>query len=411
MAAKLQCEICGGKLIGKPGGIFECESCGTEYSTEWAKAKIQEIQGTVKVEGTVDVKGTVQVEGPVKVEGAANVESLIKRGYLALEDGKWDEAYRCFHYALDADPENAEAYLGNLLADIRVSRKEKMKDYKDETKILTNSNYKKVLRFGDESLVSELNGYIECIKQKSILTQDRMEAVQKATEEYQRDLNAYQEETKSVEAMRLSYVNEQIIAKKNESIKLLWDKKTEKVSAINRKILELHNRKKEEEKKLASLGVFKMKEKKEAQTTIGILFADIRKAENELRALEEEYEASVKHTSFSIEQERSALETDAAEKFAMPPKPEKPAILVQVEQEKVNKRREWRKIVGGKDVNTQILIFLGDGELHTISEAIEVLPGLLGATHPRASALFRQLMDKGLIERVSVGNVKKFRTR
>ncbi len=22
MAAKLQCEICGGKLIGKPGGIF-----------------------------------------------------------------------------------------------------------------------------------------------------------------------------------------------------------------------------------------------------------------------------------------------------------------------------------------------------------------------------------------------------
>ena len=31
MAAKLECEICGGKLIGKPGGIFECESCGMEY--------------------------------------------------------------------------------------------------------------------------------------------------------------------------------------------------------------------------------------------------------------------------------------------------------------------------------------------------------------------------------------------
>ena len=45
MAAKLQCEICGGKLIGKPGGIFECDSCGVEYSTEWAKEKIQEITG------------------------------------------------------------------------------------------------------------------------------------------------------------------------------------------------------------------------------------------------------------------------------------------------------------------------------------------------------------------------------
>ena len=50
MAAKLQCEICGGKLVGKPGGIFECENCGTEYSTAWAKEKIQEITGKVQVD-------------------------------------------------------------------------------------------------------------------------------------------------------------------------------------------------------------------------------------------------------------------------------------------------------------------------------------------------------------------------
>ena len=54
--AALQCEICGGKLIGKPGGLFECESCGMEYNTDWAKAKVQEIKGTVKVEGTVSVR-------------------------------------------------------------------------------------------------------------------------------------------------------------------------------------------------------------------------------------------------------------------------------------------------------------------------------------------------------------------
>lgn len=43
MAAKLQCEICGGKLIGKPGGFFECTICGTEYSTEWAREKLNGI--------------------------------------------------------------------------------------------------------------------------------------------------------------------------------------------------------------------------------------------------------------------------------------------------------------------------------------------------------------------------------
>ena len=66
--AALQCEICGGKLVGKPGGLFECEYCGMEYNTDWAKAKIQEIKGTVQVEGTVQVTGTVKVDTADKVE-------------------------------------------------------------------------------------------------------------------------------------------------------------------------------------------------------------------------------------------------------------------------------------------------------------------------------------------------------
>ena len=119
--AALVCEICGGKLIGKPGGMFECDSCGMEYSTEWAKAKIQEIKGTVKVEGTVEVQGTVKVEGPVKVEGAANAKSLLKRGMMLLkkkdpEDEDIEKAEDCFNKVLDIDPENGMAYFGLALA-------------------------------------------------------------------------------------------------------------------------------------------------------------------------------------------------------------------------------------------------------------------------------------------------------
>ena len=117
MAAKLQCEICGGKLIGKPGGIFECENCGTEYSTEWAKAKIQEITGTVKVEGTVEVTGKVQVDGSVKVDRSANIEALLQRGNLALEDKAWKKAIEFFDNALNMDAECAEAYLGLAMSE------------------------------------------------------------------------------------------------------------------------------------------------------------------------------------------------------------------------------------------------------------------------------------------------------
>lgn len=122
MVSKLQCEICGGKLVGKPGGIFECENCGTEYSTEWAKAKIQEITGTVKVEGTVQVQGTVKVEN-----GGPSAESLVKRGMIKLDElrsftggivilqDRQIEIEKLFNRALEINPECAEAYWGLFL--------------------------------------------------------------------------------------------------------------------------------------------------------------------------------------------------------------------------------------------------------------------------------------------------------
>lgn len=83
--AKLQCDICGGKLMAKSGGIYECEFCGVQYDTEWAKAKIQEIRGTVQVEGTVEVKGTVTFD--TQSEKA----NLLKRIAICAEDKDFDK--------------------------------------------------------------------------------------------------------------------------------------------------------------------------------------------------------------------------------------------------------------------------------------------------------------------------------
>ena len=114
--AALQCEICGGKLVGKPGGLFECEYCGMEYNTDWAKAKIQEIKGTVKVEGTVEVTGTVKLDGPIRVEGNATIANYIKKGKMELADENWRAAGDAFTSALNIDAENIEANFGAYMA-------------------------------------------------------------------------------------------------------------------------------------------------------------------------------------------------------------------------------------------------------------------------------------------------------
>ena len=159
--AALMCEICGGKLMGRPGGIFECDSCGMTYDIEWAKAKIQEIKGTVQVEGTVEVTGKVQVDGPVEVKGGVNIESFLKRGQMALEDREWVKASQYFDDALNLDAECVQAHLGNLMAELNVCKQEELKNC--AWPFDNRKNYQKVVRFADDSLRSKLQEYLAVI--------------------------------------------------------------------------------------------------------------------------------------------------------------------------------------------------------------------------------------------------------
>jgi hypothetical protein len=106
----LQCEICGGKLMAKSGGLFECEYCGMQYNKLRIKEMVQEIKGSVKVEGTVEVTGTV------KVAGGVNVTSLLKRAWLSIEDRQFRAAQDCFEQVLNIEPELGEAYFGLAMA-------------------------------------------------------------------------------------------------------------------------------------------------------------------------------------------------------------------------------------------------------------------------------------------------------
>lgn len=155
--AALQCEICGGKLVGKPGGIFECDSCGVEYSTEWAKAKVQEIRGTVQIEGPV------QVEGTVTVEGGVNLTALLKRGDLALADRDWDKAKEYFDQALNMDAECGHAYFGLTLADLECSSREEFAKLYEVNDCAHDKNLHKAKQFGGETqdYLTKLDAEIE----------------------------------------------------------------------------------------------------------------------------------------------------------------------------------------------------------------------------------------------------------
>ena len=93
-----------------------------------------------------------------------NIAPLLRRVSMFLEDGDWQRADEYCEKVLDLDPENAEAYLDKLMAELHVRTREALKDQPEPFDTL--SNYQKILRFGDEKLKQQLTADVVFIKDR-----------------------------------------------------------------------------------------------------------------------------------------------------------------------------------------------------------------------------------------------------
>jgi len=134
--AVYKCKICGGDLEVKEGSeIAVCAYCGTRQALPKPDAE--------------------------KEREKADIDSLLKRISLFLEDGDWASAKKYCERALDVDPENAKAYVGKLMAKMKIRTEAELSDCPDSFE--DNDNYIKALRFADESYKSVLQGYNDAV--------------------------------------------------------------------------------------------------------------------------------------------------------------------------------------------------------------------------------------------------------
>ena len=116
------------------------------------------------------IKKLTEVDKPaaretvVVQETTANTAPLLKRAFIFLEDGDWDSADEYCEKVLDLDPECAQAYLGKLMADLRVRKVDDLANC--EQPFDDKDNYRKVMRFGDETLRDTLGDYITHINDR-----------------------------------------------------------------------------------------------------------------------------------------------------------------------------------------------------------------------------------------------------
>ena len=222
------------------------------------------IRGIEKIMGKKDQ--TAAAPAALK-EGDLTKIGLIKRAFMFIAEGEWNHAKSYAERVLDIDPEDGEAYLVKAMADLQVPHLGMLNDV---TAFENNVNTKKALRYGSESLRTDINGYIAAyksaemmrIKEEEKRKQQEEKAAREAAEKVaatftsdgrtlaQQYADAKQKVTK---LNRISDSYEQIVLEMNQ----LTDKKTKTGS----KLAELRSR-------LDSLGRFAGKEKKRLEREI-----------------------------------------------------------------------------------------------------------------------------------------------
>ncbi len=124
-------------------------------------------RGVLKLCGKVQLTPVVQ---QVIQSHDPSVESLLRRALVFLEDHKWESAKEYAEKVLDHEVENGQAYLVELMAAREVGTES---EWDNQIVPLENEdNYRKIIRFGDEELVS-------WIKQKNAEIKTRQVEVQR----------------------------------------------------------------------------------------------------------------------------------------------------------------------------------------------------------------------------------------
>ena len=141
------------------------ESCTIHLNITWAVEYFRRIFVTKK--GAGPNGSNMQQGGIARVSGDPKV--LLERAFMFLEDGDWDKADIYCESVLDQNPKCAEAYLGKLMAEVMIRKKEDLSKAKEP--LDQSDNYRKVMRFADESLRERLSNAKEVQHNEQLYTE------------------------------------------------------------------------------------------------------------------------------------------------------------------------------------------------------------------------------------------------
>lgn len=152
------------------------------------------VRGIKKVLSASKPKETKK-ETVVVNTNSATTAPLLQRVFMFLEDGNWNSADEYCEKVLDLEPQNALAYVGKLMVELRVKTQQSLSDCEEP---FDNHNYyQKAMRFADDTLKASLTDAITVIKtrilERKYVAALRMKEKAKTDSDYTNAVKAFKE--------------------------------------------------------------------------------------------------------------------------------------------------------------------------------------------------------------------------
>ena len=122
------------------------------------------VRGIKKVVNKEEAQETVKETVLVNNTASSNTEPLLKRAFMFLEDGEWEKADDFCEQVLNINPEEPRAYLGKLMAELKIKKEDKLKD--SALPFDESNNYQKAYRFADGAIKAKLENDIKFINDR-----------------------------------------------------------------------------------------------------------------------------------------------------------------------------------------------------------------------------------------------------
>ncbi len=172
------CPNCNAHMKVDPSCMLaRCDACGTECL----------VQDALKALSSVTVKQDIQVGNATFNVSSTNTDALLKRVEIMLADGDFYGAMSKCDTILDSDPTNGKVYFYMLLSSLKCRNKNELAN--QSIPFDGNQYYINVIRYGDNSLKSELEGYINVIKARNEAERKREEEENEAKRKREEEEN------------------------------------------------------------------------------------------------------------------------------------------------------------------------------------------------------------------------------